>query len=198
MLPLHCKLCWKNYRRISFIEHYDLEIRRRKKYRFEKRDKIEKCCCDNREKTKEYVENKKQSDLNFKLACNLRSRISLAFESQNVKKTNKTFDLLGCFHSFLKNWNIHQVYGEMTLEKNDSMWQNHHCLPMASFNLLDENDMKKCFNWINLRSMYSIGKNLKKGKIDPNLFLLQESKATQFLKLNEEEGFNENIHWWNI
>ena len=51
---------------------------------------------------KQYDKNRKESDLNFKLACNLRSRISKAFKSQNVRKTNKTFDLLGCSHFFSK------------------------------------------------------------------------------------------------
>ena len=46
---------------------------------------------------------KKDSDLIFKLACNLQSRTCIAYKAQNVKKTNKTTDLLGCSHSFFKN-----------------------------------------------------------------------------------------------
>ena len=80
----------------------------------------------------------------------------MAFKSQNVRKTKKTFDLLGCSHSFFKNWIIHQLYGNMTVENYGSVWQIDHCLPITAFNLLDENDMKKCFNWINFRPMYSI------------------------------------------
>ena len=34
----------------------------------------------------------KKTDLNYKLACNLRSRTSTAFKSQNVRKIKKTFD----------------------------------------------------------------------------------------------------------
>ena len=33
----------------------------------------------------------------------------------------------------------------MTIEKYDSVWQVDHCLPKSSFNLLDENDIKKMF-----------------------------------------------------
>ena len=64
--------------------------------------KLKKQRCDNREETKEYVKSKKQSDLNFKLACNLRSRTSSAFKSQNVRRTSKTFFLLGCSQSIFK------------------------------------------------------------------------------------------------
>ena len=61
-------------------------------------------------------------DLNFKLACNLRSRTSLAFKSENIgKMEKKTFDLLGFYHSFFKNWIFHQLYGRMTLENYGSV-----------------------------------------------------------------------------
>ena len=78
----------------------------------------------------------------FELACNLRSRTSSAFKSQNVRKTNKTFDLLGCSHSFLRLWTESQLYGEMTLEIYGKIWCLYHCLAVATFNLLDEMEKK--------------------------------------------------------
>ena len=96
---------------------------------------------------------RRKTDLNFKLVCNLRSRTSKAFKAQNVRKTNKTFDLIGCSHSFFKRWILHQLYGKMALKNYGSVWQIDHCLAITSFNLLDENDMNKCFNWIKLRPM---------------------------------------------
>ena len=72
----------------------------------------------------------------------------------------------------------------MTLRNFGSVWQIDHCLPIASINLLDENDMKKCFNWVNLRPMYSNENNSKKAKNDYHLYLLQEVKAETFLKIN--------------
>ena len=121
----------------------------------------------------------------FKLACYSISRINTASKSQNFRTTNKPFDLLGCSHSFFKSWIVHQLYGSMGLENYGSLWQIDHCLPIASFNLVDENDMKKCFDWNNLRPMYSNENNLKKAKIDSRLYLMQEIRACQFLDLNE-------------
>ena len=43
-------------------------------------------------------------DLNFKLAHNIRCRISKVLESQIVKKLNKTFELLGNSHYFSRKW----------------------------------------------------------------------------------------------
>ena len=48
--------------------------------------------------------------------------------------------------------------------------------------------MKKCFNWVNLRPMYSTENNLRGSKIDHRLFLLQQIKAYQFIKLNEKKS----------
>ena len=53
--------------------------------------------------------------------------------------------------------------------------------------------MKKCFNWVNLLHMYS-NKNISKGsKFDNRLYLMQEIKEKDSLKLNEE-GLNEDLH----
>ena len=124
----------------------------------------------------------------------MRSRTNTAFKSQNVRKINKTFDLLGCSHSFFRRWIIHQLYGNMTIENYGSVWKIDHCLPIASFKLLKENDMKKCFNWVNLKPMSSTENNSKRAKVDHYLHLGQEVKAKYFMKLNVKEGFNENNH----
>ena len=105
---------------------------------------------------------------------------------QNVKKTNKIFYLLGCSHSFLRLWIESQLYGEMTPKNYGKIWCLDHCLPIAKFNLLDENDMKKSFNWVNLRPMYVKDNIFSGDKIDMRLYLLQELKANYILRLNEE------------
>ena len=119
----------------------------------------------------------------------MRNRLHKAYKAQRVMKTDQTFGLLGCSHSFVQRWIIHQLYGDTTFEKYGSVWQIDHCLPIASINLLDENDMKNCFNWINLRPMYSNENNSMNDKIDHHLYLLQEVKAKYVLKLFAEEGY---------
>ena len=136
----------------------------------------------------------RKTDLNFKLVCNLRSSTSKAFTAQNVRKTNKTFEILGCSLSFSKRWIIHQLCGNMKIEIYGSVWRIDHCLAITSFNLLDEKEMKKCFNWVNLRPMYC-SENISKGdKINHYLDLLQEVKAKYFLELNGQEGPNKDFY----
>ena len=52
----------------------------------------------------------------------------------------------------------------MTLKNYGSIWEIDHCLPIASFKLLGENDKKKCFNWVIIRHTYSNENNSKKAK----------------------------------
>ena len=169
-----CIFCSKDY----YYVNRDWVLNNRKTY-------VKK----NRAKINLYQKKRRDPGLNFKLAHNLRVRTNKAFKSQNVRKTNKTFDLLGCSQSFFKNWIIHQLYGNITLENYGSVWQIDHCLAVASFNLLDENDMKKSFNWVNLRPMYVKDKIIKGDKIDYHLYLLQEVKEKYFIKLyNDQQG----------
>ena len=78
----------------------------------------------------------------------------------------------------------------MTLEVYGCVRQIDHCLPLESFNLLDENDMRKHFNWVNLTPMYSNENKSKKAEIDHSLYLCQELKAKNFSNLNGQEGLN--------
>ena len=59
---------------------------------------------------------------------------------------NKTLDSLGCSHSFCKNWIIHELDGNMTLENYGFVLEIDPCLAIASFNPPDEMEMKKCCN----------------------------------------------------
>ena len=178
-----CKICVNHYNRNYYYKNHDSELERCRKYKFQ-----------NREKINEYIKNRLKTDLKFKLASYMRIQLYKAYKAQNVLKTNETFDLLGCSHSSFKSWIIHQLHGNMTVENYISVWQIDHCLAIASFNLLDENDMKKCFIWVNLRPLYVRDNIIKGEKIDMRLYLLQEIKAYQFLKLNGQEGLNEDLH----
>ena len=61
----------------------------------------------------------------------------------------------------------------MSLEKYVSVWQIDHCLPIASFNLLDENDLKKVSIRLLLDLCIFNENNSKKAKIDHYLYLCQ-------------------------
>ena len=72
----------------------------------------------------------------------------------------------------------------MTREKYGKIWCSDHCLAIASFNLLDGKEMKKCFIWFNLRPMYTKDNIIKGDKIDIRLYLLKNMKEIDFMKSN--------------
>ena len=123
----------------------------------------------------------------------MRSRTNKAFKSQNVEKLNKTFDLLGCSQSFFNRWILHQLYGIITKENYGKIWSLDHCYPLFKTLLIDENEMNKSTNWTNLRPMYCSENYSEGDKIDHRLYLKQEQKVYQFIKLNEKRP-NEDIH----
>ena len=94
---------------------------------------------------------RRNTDLNFKLISNIRTRTSNAFRSQ----TNKTKKLIGCSNSFFKKWIVYQLYGNMTLENYGKIWCLDHCYPLSKISLSNENDLIKYTNWVNLRPMYN-------------------------------------------
>ena len=81
VLPSQCKFCANDYYKNYFNKNRDSELNRCKKYKFQNRSKIN-----------EHIKNRMKSDLNFKLARYMRSRLYKAFKSQNVRKIDKTFD----------------------------------------------------------------------------------------------------------
>ena len=119
-----------------------------------------------KKKVNDYQKNRNETNPQFHLAINLRIRVNHALKTQNVYKKNKTFQMIGCSQSFLKDWFKFQLFDDMRLENYGKIWCLDHCLPVSSFNLLDENEMKKCFNCVNLRPLYVEDNIVKTNKIN--------------------------------
>ena len=194
-LKSQCKDCREIYRQNYYHENRESALNYNKKSRNENREQIKTYYRENKEKKikriVEYQKNRRETDSSYKLIWNLRTRTRKVFRAQNVNKRNKTLDLLDCSHSFFKKWIESQLYGNMTPENFGKIWQIDHCLPVSSFNLLDEKEKRKCFGWCNLRPMYVKENISKSNKIDYWLYTLQEIKARYFLRnINEQKGFD--------
>ena len=76
----------------------------------------------------------------------------------------------------------------MTEKHYGSVWTIDHCYPLSESDLSNEPEKIKTTCRINLRPMYP-NKNISKDpKIDNRIYLMQEKKAKNFLKLNAQEG----------
>ena len=118
---------------------------------------------------KEYEKNRKLTDAEFKLLKTLRSRLGCAIKRQQSNKCDTTIELLGCSISFFKGFLESKFKEGMTWE-NHGEWHIDHIKPCASFNLLNEDEQKKCFHYTNLQPLWA-SENLSKGckYIDENI-----------------------------
>ena len=67
------------------------------------------------------------------------------------------------------------------------VWSLDQTYPLSETILSNEEDMRKCNHWINIRPMYNTGNNSKKAKNIQHLYLLQESKSKKIKNLNDQE-----------
>jgi len=118
----------------------------------------------NKNKIKQYKkdwENKNKDSPDFKIKRNLRRRLHHALKGN--LKADKTFSLLGCDISFLKNYLANMFKEGMTWENYGPIWHIDHIIPCCSFDLTIENEQKKCFHYSNLQPLF-VKENLKKGR----------------------------------
>jgi hypothetical protein len=110
---------------------------------------------------REYRKNRRQFDMFFKIKSNLSSRLSDLINKRNISLN--TLELIGCDEKyFLKyieeqfingmNWSNYGIKG----------WHIDHKLPLSSFDLTNEEEVKKACNYKNLQPMWWYD-NLEKG-----------------------------------
>jgi hypothetical protein len=99
-----------------------------------------------------YTTNRRNVDINFKLAGNLRPRIRLALKG--ICKSKTTLELLGCSIEFLKQ-HLEKQFTKGMNWTNYGKWHIDHIKPCASFNLSKVSEQKKCFNWKNLQPLWA-------------------------------------------
>lgn len=77
----------------------------------------------------------------------------------------------------------------MTLENFGSVWGIDHIVPVELFDLNNEEDLKVCYNFINLIPMFNDDNRFKGGSIHFSSILLQKKLE----KEKEKENHNKNI-----
>ena len=173
-----CRICYceyknnkrktnENYREkdILYNDKYKKSGRRREvsKIRYEnKKEELNK-------KQVEYNKKRYNSDPYFRAVLCMRTRISKLLRLKNADKNNKFYNYLGCSkEEFIEYFQAKFKEG-MTWE-NHGEWHIDHIKPCASFNLLDEEEQKKCFHYTNLQPLWA-SENLSKGckYIDENI-----------------------------
>ncbi len=114
-------------------------------------------------KKRKYSRERRRSDINFRLKCNLRSRLIMAIKGD--QKTGSAVQDLGCTILELRKylelrfkpgmaWDNYGFYG----------WHIDHIVPLCSFNLQDPEQFKKASHYTNLQPLWAHENIQKSGK----------------------------------
>lgn len=131
---------------------------RKKKYRDshknEYRKYMETYKVNNREKRRNYDNNKLKIDINYKVKRNLRGRIWSALKG--LCKSKSTIELLGCSLEEFKQYLQLKFQLGMTWDNYGSNgWHIDHIKPCDSFNLTNLEQQKQCFHYSNLQPLWA-------------------------------------------
>lgn len=142
-LASYCKKCKNQY--------YNEDHERRNAQR-EKRKQWER---NNRERRNKYLRDKTASNIKYRILKSLRVRLREGLKSQNVKKTSKTMELIGCSIEKLRKHIGSQFVNGMTWENYGVKgWHIDHIKPCKAFDLTKTEEQKKCFNYTNLQPLW--------------------------------------------
>jgi hypothetical protein len=116
---------------------------------------------------------------------NYRLKKSLAARLRNViNKNDSTMNYIGCNIQYLREWFEYNFTSEITWDNYGSYWSIVHVIPVCKFDLTNEKEIFKCWNWSNLMPVTTKFSSSKKDNIDKNQIKYILEKIQNF----KEEG----------
>ncbi len=157
----------KNKKEYRQDNKYILAKKKKEYYQKNKKElakKLKKYRQKNKEKINKYHQQRKKTDISYKLACNLRTRLYQALKA-NYKAGSAVRDL-GCSVAELKlhleslfqagmDWNNWSKYG----------WHIDHVKPLSKFDLTDREELLKACHYSNLQPLWAVDNIKKSNKI---------------------------------
>ena len=104
--------------------------------------------------------NKRRNNLQYRLACNLRTKL---WKIMGNKKNKTTKEFLGCSMEDLKAHLENQFSTGMSWD-NYGEWHLDHIKPCCSFDLTDIEQQNVCFHYTNLQPLWAMDNIKKSGK----------------------------------
>ena len=115
---------------------------------------------------------------------NYRIKKLLASRLRNVlTKNDTTMNYIGCNIQYLREWFEYNFTEEMNWDNYGSYWSIDHIIPVCKFDLTNENEKMRCWNWTNMMPV-SIIFNSSKKTIDIN----QINHILKRIQTFKEEG----------
>jgi len=141
-----CIECRKEKNRQKALKHYNnnkenITSKKRQLYKTE----------DYKNYNKKYAKNKRAIDVSYKLKSNTSNRIRKLINKGSVK----TLDVIGCSIEELKKYLEAKFLEGMNWSNYGRKgWHIDHIKPCSSFDLTNEEELKKCFHYTNLQPLW--------------------------------------------
>jgi hypothetical protein len=108
---------------------------------------------ENRDKLNERFKRRYYSEPQFRISQTYRNRVRDAIKK--AYKSGHTLELLGCTIPELKSYLEARFLPTMTWENYGTLWHIDHIIPCAFYNLVDPEQQKICFHYINLQPLFA-------------------------------------------
>lgn len=189
---LYCKKCANEYCRQYKMKNKEKIAEYNKKYKSVHVNEIKNYNADYNKKNRNviqerhtaYLREKRKNDPEYKISTSLRNRVNKVIKGQ---KKLKTLEMLGCSYEFLKAWFKFQFKPDMTFENHGILWHIDHIIPCKHYELSNDEEKRKCFNWTNLQPLYGSENMSKKDKIYPEEISKNKINVKKFLEISTEE-----------
>ena len=119
----------------------------------------------NKELYREWNREKYSTDIGFKLKHITSARIHEALKTYQTLKKDRTLEYLGCSIGDYYNYLESKFDDKMSWDNQGDYWHIDHIKPIASFDLNNEEELYKCFNYTNTQPMEALENRIKSDKI---------------------------------
>jgi hypothetical protein len=157
-----CKECKKEYSKLNSIKENNRKVLWAKNNPNKVKESKQKYYTKNSDKEQfrnnQYTQNRKKTDIIFKVSCVSRTRLIEFLKIKNITKKNKTFNYIGCTPQFLKEYLETKFVSGMSWD-NHGEWHIDHIIPLSSAK--NEDDVYTLCHYTNLQPLWA-EENLRK------------------------------------
>jgi len=167
-------------------------LQRKKEYYQENKETI-------KEKQIIYQNEKRKTDIGFKIRGNLRGRLRVCLNPEvQMETTNR---LISCSPDNFFQWLLYQFDVYMSWENYGTYWVLDHVKPLALFNLNNKKERLESMHWTNIRPFGKIDNIIKSDKYSSKIQHLHNIIVASFnfnFKLEINNEIYENRSKWTI
>lgn len=152
--------------RKSYAKHREKRQAYYAEYRAKNRERIAAYHSGRSKLVSEQQRERKETDLHFRIRCNLSTRISAAVRRSKGRKWDSSAALIGCTIADLRV-HLESLFRPGMSWANYGEWHIDHRQPCAAFDLREESQQLACFHFLNLQPLWRAENCAKGAKLPP-------------------------------